>query len=214
MIFFCKNIIFLYLCPIFLATYMKNNTSLKLEKELLSRLNNGDRKAFNYIFYKYYKPLCAYAYRFIGLSDAEETVQDLLLWLWQNHETFMIRSTLSSYLFHSVYLRCLSRIKQNTVKKRAETLYWQRYYKEMPYNIEEFQADELLQRIHKAIEHLPESYRKAFVMHKFENCSYKEIAEKMNVSSKTVDYRIQQALKLLREDLKEYFPILLLICVI
>lgn len=193
---------------------MKNNTSFKLEKELLSCLNNGDRKAFDYIFYKYYKPLCAYAYRFLVISDAEETVQDLLLWLWQNHETFIIHSTLSSYLFHSVYLRCLSRIEQNTVKKRAETLYWQRSYNEIPYDMENFQVEEMLQQIHKAIEHLPESYRKAFVMHRFKNCSYKDIAEQLNVSSKTVDYRIQQALKLLREDLKKYFPVLLFICVI
>lgn len=66
-------------------------------------------------------------------------------------------------------------------------------------------------QIHLAIEKLPENYREAFVLHRFKDKSYKEIASQLNVSTKTVDYRIQQALKLLREDLKDYFPLLLLI---
>ena len=56
---------------------------------------------------------------------------------------------------------------------------------------------------------LPESYRQAFVMHRFRDMSYKEIAETLEVSPKTVDYRIQQALKQLRIDLKDYLPLLL-----
>ena len=56
---------------------------------------------------------------------------------------------------------------------------------------------------------LPESYRQAFVMHRFRDMSYEEIAETLEVSPKTVDYRIQQALKQLRIDLKDYLPLLL-----
>ena len=48
-------------------------------------------------------------------------------------------------------------------------------------------------------------------MHRFQNLSYKEAAELLNVSPKTVDYRIQQALKLLREDLKDYLPLTVLL---
>ena len=53
-------------------------------------------------------------------------------------------------------------------------------------------------RIQEAVETLPESYKEAFVMHRFKNMSYKEIAEILGVSPKTIDYRIQQALKQLR----------------
>ena len=55
----------------------------------------------------------------------------------------------------------------------------------------------------------PESYRVAFEMHRFQNKTYQEIAEELNISSKTVDYRIQQALKQLRKELKDYLPLLL-----
>ena len=53
--------------------------------------------------------------------------------------------------------------------------------------------EELTQKIEKAILNLPESYRVAFEMHRFQNKTYQEIAEELNISSKTVDYRIQQA---------------------
>jgi RNA polymerase sigma-70 factor (ECF subfamily) len=69
--------------------------------------------------------------------------------------------------------------------------------------------EELTIRIQEAVETLPESYKEAFVMHRFKNMSYKEIAEILGISPKTVDYRIQQALKQLRVDLKDYLPLLL-----
>ena len=72
-----------------------------------------------------------------------------------------------------------------------------------------YQLKELTKRIEEAVAALPESYRQAFVMHRFRDMSYKEIAETLGVSPKAVDYRIQQALKQLRIDLKDYLPLLL-----
>lgn len=190
---------------------MENNTSAEQDKELLSRLNDGDKGAFNVIFHKYYNPLTAYAYRFVELADAEEIVQDILLWLWENRETFIIQTSLASYLFRAVHHRCLSRIEKKSVKQRIETLYWKNQLNDIPSNTDEFQVEELLARIHQAIEQLPPTCREAFILHRFKNDSYKEIAQQLNVSTKTVDYRIQQAMKLLRADLKNYFPLLLLL---
>ena len=76
-------------------------------------------------------------------------------------------------------------------------------------NMKRITKKELTQKIEKAILNLPESYRVAFEMHRFQNKTYQEIAEELNISSKTVDYRIQQALKQLRKELKDYLPLLL-----
>lgn len=73
------------------------------------------------------------------------------------------------------------------------------------------QIENLLEMIQIAINKLPEKYKEAFVLHRFHDCTYQEIAEKLNISPKTVDYRIRQALKILREEFKEYFPIYLLL---
>ena len=176
---------------------------------LLSKLQQGDKKAFNALFRKYYPTLCAYAHRFVDLEDAEEIVQDVMLWLWENREILLIESSLSQYLLKMIYHRALNRIAQKEVKYRADTLFYEKN-QAMIYDVDFYQIEELTKRIHTAIAALPESYREAFIMHRFKDMSYKEIAELLNISTKTVDYRIQQALKLLRKELKEFLSLALI----
>ena len=77
---------------------------------LLSAVRHGDQKAFDTLFRKYYPMLCAYGHRFVDLEDAEEIVEDSLLWIWENRETLVIESSLSSYLFKMVYRRALNKL--------------------------------------------------------------------------------------------------------
>lgn len=178
------------------------------DKYLLSAIKDGDEKAFDALFRKYYPILCSYGNKFVELEDAEECVQDAMLWLWENKEVVVIQCSLSSYLFSIVHHRAINRINQKEIKSRAENY----FYEEMQSLIEDvnfYQIEELTQRIQEAVNALPESYKEAFTMHRFKNMSYKEIAELLGVSPKTIDYRIQQALKQLRIDLKDYLPLLL-----
>lgn len=179
---------------------------------LLSAIQRGDQKAFDALFRRYYPVLCAYGHRFVDLEDAEEIVQDSLLWIWENRENLFIETSLSSYLFKMIYRKALNKLAHIDATQRADT----RFYEEMQEMLQDtdlYQVEELTQRIKNAIATLPESYREAFVMHRFRDMSYKEIAEILGVSPKTVDYRIQQALKQLRVDLKDYLPLLLPILV-
>lgn len=183
-------------------TYQSNNDFL------LSAVQHGDLKAFDTLFRRYYPMLCAYGHRFVELEDAEEIVEDSLLWIWENRETLVIESSLNSYLFKMVYRRTLNKLAHIDATQRADT----RFYEEMQEMLQDtdyYQVEELTRRIEEAIAALPESYREAFVMHRFRDMSYKEIAETLGVSPKTIDYRIQQALKQLRTDLKDYLPLLL-----
>lgn len=183
-------------------TYQSNNDFL------LSAVQHGDLKAFDTLFRRYYPMLCAYGHRFVELEDAEEIVEDSLLWIWENRETLVIESSLNSYLFKMVYRRALNKLAHIDATQRADT----RFYEEMQEMLQDtdyYQVEELTRRIEEAIAALPESYQEAFVMHRFRDMSYKEIAETLGVSPKTIDYRIQQALKQLRTDLKDYLPLLL-----
>lgn len=175
---------------------------------LLSAVQNGDQKAFDTLFRRYYPMLCAYGHRLVDLADAEEIVEDSLLWIWENRETLVIESSLSSYLFKMVYRRALNKLAHIDATQRADT----RFYEEMQEMLQDtdyYLIEELTKRIEEAVAALPESYREAFVMHRFRDMSYKEIAETLGVSPKTIDYRIQQALKQLRTDLKDYLPLLM-----
>ena len=152
--------------------------------------------------------MCAYAKQFVNVDDGQEIVQDVMVWFWENSSMQVIESSPKNYLFKAVKNRCLTLINRNELKQQiVNTLYadWQSQYEDPDFYV----VEELTRNIEAALSRLPESYREAFEMNRFQNMTYNEIAQKLNVSSKTVDYRIQQALKLLRVELKDYLPLLM-----
>lgn len=189
---------------------MKNTLQAQKDSHLLSAMQHGDKKAYGTLFRRYYPMLCSYANRFVSLEDAEEIVQDVMLWLWENKETQMFNTSFSQYLYKAVYHRCINQLTHQQSQLRAETRFYE-YMLEMLQDTDFLQTEELKKQISQAIHALPASYREAFVMHRFENKSYKEIADILQVSTQTVNYRIQQSLKLLRVSLKDYLPLLLLL---
>lgn len=186
---------------------MKNQSLQELH--LFSSVQKGDKKAYNTLFRNYYPMLCAYCNRFVNLEDSEEIVQDTMLWLWENRNLIEIETSLSGYLFKTIYSRAMNRIYQNQSQARANTIF-SKNMQAILQDIDTYQIEELKKQIKKAIDALPPTYRESFVMHRFKDMSYKEIALSLNVSSKTVDYRIQQALKILRVQLKDYLLLILL----
>ncbi len=98
--------------------------------------------------------LCTYCYRFVRLEDAEEIVQDVMLWLWENRERPIIEYSLKQYLFKAVYHRCMTRIAQNEVKQRADTAYYERMFA-MLQEVDIYQINELSKHIQRAINELP-----------------------------------------------------------
>lgn len=189
---------------------MKKTSQTIDDSHLLSAMQHGDKKAYGTLFRRYYPMLCAYANRFVSLEDAEEIVQDVMLWLWENKEIQIFNTSFSQYLYKAVYHRCINLLTRQQSQLRAETRFYE-YMLEMLQDTDFQQTEELKKHIIQAIQALPASYRETFVMHRFEDKSYKEIAEILQVSTQTVNYRIQQALKQLRISLKDYLPLVLLL---
>lgn len=112
-------------------------------------------------------------------------------------------------MLEAVYRRALNCLEQEQAKLEADT----RFYRDLVENVLEetdlSQLNELSRRLSEAIRALPSLYREAFVMHRFKDMTYKEIAAALEVSVQTVDYRIGQALKQLSAELKDYLPLLL-----
>ena len=179
---------------------------------LLIALRKGEVIAFDSIFKKYCPILCAYGNRFVDNEESKEIAGDAILWLWEHRQTLQVETSLGRYLLKSVYHRSLNCIKQKNLKNQADTIFYEEMEK-LIHGVEAFQFQELSRRIKEAIDGLPTSYREAFLMHRFTKKSYKEIAEISGVSIKTIAYRIQQATKLLREDLADLL-ITTLVCVL
>lgn len=177
---------------------------------MLSALKRGDSKTFERCFYQYYNMLCAYARRFVSMDDAEEVVQDVFASFWEKRESLLITSSLNAYLFRMVYHRILNKLAKDDAVHRADERFCQDM-EDLFYDEEPFCLEELQQRISDALASLPDAYREAFVLYRIKGVSCKEIAQKLGVSDQLVYYRVQQAVKLLEQDLKDYLPMAMLL---
>ena len=98
-------------------------TTLHEDYLLLSAIEQKDKKAFDTLFRKYYSALCAYCTNFVELEDAEEIVQDVLLWIWRHPDAHtIIETSLSKYLFKMVYHKAISQLRQQSIRQRVNTV--------------------------------------------------------------------------------------------
>ncbi|MBC5634592.1 RNA polymerase sigma-70 factor [Parabacteroides hominis] len=178
------------------------------ENNLIILLQQGDKNAYKQLFIKYYSPLCEYASQYISDDDSEELVQELMLFLWETRENLVIETSLKSYLFISTKHRCLNAIRKNQYHERIHSQIYEKI-KDQFEDPDYYFVNELTENIQKAIENLPETYRETFTLSRFGEKTNVQIAEKLGISVKTVEYRISQALKILRLKLKDYLPLLI-----
>ena len=174
---------------------------------IINQLQKGDKLAYKQLFIKYYSPLCEYASQYISDEDSEDLVQDLMLFIWETKENLVIETSLKSYLFISTKHRCLNAIKKNLYHERVHNVIYDKL-KDQFEDPDYYLVNELTENINKAISELPDTYRETFTLSRFGEQTNVQIAGKLNVSVKTVEYRISQALKILRVKLKDYLPLL------
>jgi len=163
-------------------------------------------------FRAHYQPLCNYAYTFVQDRDeAEEIVQSAFLSVWEKRESLEIRTSLKSYLYTMVRNACLNVIKHKKIKQKhvnEELAIADRSHESVSQRV---YSSELEQRIQVSMEKLPEQCRLVFKLSRFEELKYAEIADQLNISVKTVENQIGKALKIMREELKDYLPLIIVL---
>ena len=170
----------------------------------------GSIKDYEVLFKLHYKNLCAYAYLFLKDSDvSEDTVQEVFFKLWRNRESVQIDSSIKSYLFRAVRNGCMNVIEHNKVREGYRESSVRGHEQDQQSNFDQAIVNELEQKINESINLLPTERRKIFIMSRYEGLKYREIAEELGISIKTVENQMYQALKFLRENLKEYLPLIL-----
>jgi len=173
--------------------------------KIFEEIREGNLITFENVFRKYYAPLCIYASKYIkDLDVAEEVVQELFYKLWEKRDKLNINVSLKSYLYRSVYNGCLQYLNHRTIEIKYED-YYRKHNKE--YNndaSESVRMQELNDIINNTINSLPERCRKIFLLNRYEGLKYREIAEKLSLSVKTIEANMGKALKLLRRNLKNY----------
>lgn len=190
---------------------IQNAVSLP-EHQQIEALAAGDITAFEMIFKSYYQPLCNYAYTFLqDREEAEEIVQSIFLSVWEKREGMTIRTAVKPYLYAMVRNACLNVIKHEKIKQK----YAMEEVAVAPNSLDSVThavaSSELEWRIQNAIERLPEQCRLVFKLSRFEELKYAEIAEQLEISVKTVENHMGKALKMMREQLKDYLPLFLVL---
>lgn len=145
------------------------------------------------------------------LDEAEEVVQNTFYIIWKKRESLTIQSSVKSYLYKSVYNDCLNKLKHQKVRQAHAQDFQHTHSSESEDGIKLLHAKELKLKIDQALESLPEQCGKVFRLNRFEELKYKEIAEHLNISVKTVEIHMSKALKLMREQLKEYLRMVIFI---
>lgn len=172
------------------------------ENEIAGRIRKGDIKTFENLFRSSYVSLLRYAQSIVKDHDAaEEIVQDLFFRLWKDREKLAIESSLNGYLFRSVYNRCIHYLEHRKVVAKYETD-MAFFGEESPVTpVQQLQYSELQELIAQTLANLPGKCGEIFYLNRFEGLKYREIAERLSVSVKTVEANMGRALKEFRRAL-------------
>ncbi len=178
------------------------------EKALFEEIKNSNIQAFESLFHQYYGYLCLYAAKILNNPEtAEEIVQDFFVRLWEKREQLSIDSSIKNYLFRSIKNLCINFIQHDKVKARHAQMVISETENITAYD-EQFIEPDLAEKIEESIQSLPEKRREIFRLSREEGLKYREIAERLNVSVKTVETQMSLAIKTLREMLKNFTTIL------
>ncbi len=174
---------------------------------LMFELQNGQERAFDYIFRKYFKALCAQANSYVNdIDKAQSLVQDCFVKLWVGRENAGSIKKLSTYLAFMVRNHCIDYLRKTKnlqiIPENLEIETTEMYSEDSV-----FKSD-FEEKLIIVLAALPERSRIAFEYSRFENLTYKEIAQKMGISVKAVEALVSRSLKILRTELKDYLPYL------
>ncbi len=179
-----------------------------LQKTTVQKIKQGNIQAFEGVFRELYSPLAGYANKIINDNDkAEEIVQEVFYTIWKNRERLIITTSLKSYLYKSVQNSCLQIIQHESVKDKYKQFVINRDTDKQPSPDAELELKEINKAINRTLASLPERCRQIFKMNRFEGLKYREIADKLSISQKTVEANISKALKHLRKNLQQYVDV-------
>ena len=186
----------------------------------MSEIKHTESELFTQLFEQYKEPFARFANSFVrDKVVAESLFVDALVDYWQRRDLLPEDTNVPSYILAAVRNKALNYMRHQRVKHNAVEKIKSKVQSDLEFRIgslenfttEQLFVDEIGEIVRKTIESMPEQTRRIFEMSRFENKRNAEIAEKLGVSVKTVEFHITKILRVLRENLKDYIICLLLI---
>ncbi len=181
------------------------DTSKQSDTQISAEIKNSNSAAFKILFYRYYEPLYSFFWNRIQSEElAKDFVQDVFTRLWQHRDNLNPELSIKSYLFRTAQNILIDHFR----KKKTVTVSNEEYTINEP-GENPAELYDLEESVGHAISELPENLRMVFLLNRFDGLKYKEIAESLNISIKTVESRMSKALKFLKKSL--YYLILFIV---
>ncbi|MDR3309571.1 MAG: RNA polymerase sigma-70 factor [Tannerella sp.] len=190
------------------------------DRAFSDRIIQGDSAAVDELYRHFYKRLLSFAMSYLhDEEEAENIVQDAFVMLWERHDTLRPDSNVQAWLLTVAKNRILNHLDRMKRRAEAEQAYSEQIMRDVELSImslsacepEQMFGEEAKNLVDAALADLSEQTRQIIVLSRYENLSNKEIAERLDISVKGVEYHITQALKTLRLYLKDYMPIFLIL---
>jgi RNA polymerase sigma-19 factor, ECF subfamily len=182
------------------------------DEQIALLLSKKDVAAFEQVFKKHFKNLHAYAFAILKDEvEAEEIVQQVFFKLWDRSGHLSLSGPVAAYLYRAVHNESLNFLKHQKVKANHQLHVAYSMKNKSEQVQEKLITRELEKKFREAMNELPEQCRTVFQLSRFEDMKYREIADKLDISIKTVEKHMGKAFQLLRAKLVDFLPLLLLL---
>ena len=171
---------------------------------IIRTLKSGNQKVFSLVYASYYKPLCLFCSSYVSSEEAEEIVQDLMMYVWEKRELLVEDLSLKSFLFTSVRNRALNSITRSHITRQVYERYQNQQMKSLS-ALDPNYSTELFNAYMEAFHALPKEQPEVYVMSRYKQLTHKAIADMLEVSVQTVNYRMGKALQFFRIRLRDFF---------
>ena len=162
----------------------------------------------------------AIACRYVrSAAVAEDLVSDSFMSFWENRGRIPADANLQAYILIIVRNKCLDWLRAQSLHAKIEQEVYELRWRVLAadirslqaFNPEEIFSEEVAAIVRQSLDRLPELTRDVFIARRFEEMSYKEIAEKYGITVRRVEFELEKAVKQLRVALKDYLPVLLML---
>lgn len=177
----------------------------------IKELREGNMQTFTQIFARYFQGVEHFAYEYLrDHSEAKDVTQTVFMLLWEQRERLADETNLVNYLLTLTKYQCIDQIRKMQIRNKyveesldCHMLLMNQYALE---SLDEsrLEGKELSEILYKMINELPDNCKEVFIMSRFKNLKYKEIADELHISPKTVEKKMSIALAILKKKMKDY----------
>jgi RNA polymerase sigma-70 factor (ECF subfamily) len=180
-------------------------TQIGEEHLLVRQFKKGDHHSFKILYGRYAPKLYGFSRRYLNSdADSEEIVQEVFLRIWEKRENIDESQSFSSYIFQAAKHKIFNGFRKKINEQAYLDFIVLAEKSSFRFTEMDVEYNEIKAKAEKSINSMPPKRQEIFRLSREQGLKNKEIADKLQISIKTVENQMSQALKFLKNELKDY----------